>query len=87
MFIEKQKELHPDNPTRELQKLSDTRWACRSAVDAICQTLDAVLSTLEDIAESNDHIKAVEARGIFLQVNSFGFLITLLYTDMHKKFI
>ena len=75
VFIEKQKELYPDKPTRELQKLSDTRWACR------CRTLDAVLSTLEDIAESDDHTKAVEARGIFLQVNSFGFLITLIIFD------
>ena len=30
IFIEKQKELYPSKPTKELKRLSDTRWACRS---------------------------------------------------------
>ena len=39
VFIRRQKEFHPDKPTRELQRLSDTRWACRSsAVDTMCRT-------------------------------------------------
>ena len=30
VFIDKQKELYPGKPTKELKRLSDTRWACRS---------------------------------------------------------
>ena len=48
VFLEKQKELHPGKQPRELQRLSDTRWACRyMSVNAVCCTFDAVLATLE----------------------------------------
>ena len=30
IFIEKEKELYPGKPTKELKRLSDTRWACHS---------------------------------------------------------
>ena len=39
VFMQKQKELHPGTLPLQLQKLSDTRWACRyGAVNAICRT-------------------------------------------------
>ena len=45
--MEKQKELKPGKQLRRLQKLSDTRWACRrGSVNAICCTYDAVVATL-----------------------------------------
>ena len=78
IFLRKQKELHPDKQTRELQRLSDTRWACRySTVNSICHTLDAILATLEDIAEDSDGTKATQATGLLLQVKSFKFLLCL----------
>ena len=59
IFLQKQKELHPDKPTRELQRLSDTRWACRySSINAMCYTFDAILATLEDMGEDSDGMKA-----------------------------
>ena len=62
MFVATQKRLHPDKPSYELQKLSDTRWACRhGAVSAICYTFDSLLSTLEEISDGPDRAKAVEA--------------------------
>ena len=82
LFVATQKRLHPDKPTRELQKLSDTRWACRhGAVNAICYTYDSLLSTLEDISEGPDRLKAVEAQGLLLQVKDFKFLISLIIFD------
>ena len=82
VFISKQKELHHDKPTRELQQLSDTRWACRhSAVDALCYTYDALLATLEVIADGENHSKAIEARGLLFQVQSFQFILLLVLFD------
>ncbi len=82
LFIHKQSELHPTQPKRELQRLSDTRWACRhSAVDTMCHTFDALLATLEEIVDGNDHGKAVEAQGLLLQVKSFSFLLLLITFD------
>ena len=43
VFLQKQSDLQPDKPPRQLQRLSDTRWSCRYlAVDAVCSTFDSV---------------------------------------------
>ena len=82
IFLQKQKELHPHKQTRELQRLSDTRWACRySTVNSICYTFDAILATLEDIAEDSDGMKATQATGLMLQIKSFKFLLCLIIFD------
>ena len=82
IFLQKQKELHPHKQTRELQRLSDTRWACRySTVNSICYTFDAILATLEDIAEDSDGMKATQATGLILQLKSFKFLTCLIIFD------
>ena len=81
-FKAKQKELHPDKQPLQLQALSDTRWACRyAAVNAVCKTYDSILSTLVEISNCSDAAKAVEARGILLQVRSFSFLVNLVTFD------
>ena len=82
VFVATQKRLYPDKPTHELQKLSDTCWACRhGAFNAICYTYDSLLSTLEEISEGSDRLKAVEAQGLLLQVKDFKFLISLIIFD------
>lgn len=79
MYTEKQSILYPEKPARQLQHLSDTRWACRyDAVDAICSTFDAVVVALQSIMDGDDKAKAIEASGIFLQIHSFKFLMTLI---------
>ena len=79
IFVQQQSVLHPGKPVRELQQLSDTRWACRfDAVDAICSTFDAILLSLQTIMDGNDKVKAVEASGIYMQIHSFKFLTTLV---------
>ena len=80
LFLKKQAELHPDKQTRQLQQLSDTRWACRYfAVDAICCRYDCVIATLEAITDGDDKCKAVEAKGNFCQISSFKFLLLLIF--------
>ena len=49
IYQQQQKELHPDKEQWQLQRLSDTCWACRhGAVSAMCYTYDAVLATLSN---------------------------------------
>ena len=82
VFIEKQLSLHPSKQPLELQKLSDTRWVCRyAAVNAICCTYDALLLTIEEVAESSDSSKAIEARGLYHQVKAFSFIVSLVVFD------
>lgn len=82
IFIEKQKRLHPSKQPLELQKLSDTQWVCRyAAVNAVCRTFDSILLTVEEVAESQDVSKAIEARGLYHQLHSFSFLISLITFD------
>ena len=79
IYIQQQSILHPGKPVHQLQRLSDTRWACRfNAVDAVCSTFDAILSSLQSIMDNNDKVKAVEASGIYTQIHSFKFLTTLV---------
>ncbi len=79
VFIEKQKELYPGKLTKELKRLSDTRWACRSlTLDVICSTYDSIIASLEHITEDTDKAKAVEAVGLLHQVQSFKFLASLI---------
>ena len=79
IFIDKQRELHPRNQTKELKRLSDTRWACRSlTLDVIASTFHSIIATLETIAEDTDKTKAVEAVGLLHQVNTFKFLASLI---------
>ena len=62
----------------ELQKLSDTRWACRyAAINTICRTYNSLLLTLDEISLSSDYSKAVEANGLLHQVQSFSFIVSL----------
>ena len=79
IYLEKQTQLHPDHQTRQLQRLSETRWACRYlSLDVIASTFDSILATLESIAEGNDKPKAIEATGLLHQVQCFKFISCLI---------
>lgn len=82
IFIEKLKHLHPGKQPLELHRLSDTRWVCRyAAINAVSRTFDSILLTVEEVAESQDASKAIEARGLYHQLHSFSFLISLITFD------
>ena len=56
--------------TRELQRLSDTRWACRFlALRNIMDTLPALKRPLQEIAQERHGEKTVEARGFLAQID------------------
>ena len=53
---------------------ADTRWVCRyAAVSAICYTYDSILLTMEDVMDSPDRVKAMEAKCLYHQIKSFSF--------------
>ena len=83
LYTEHQQKLYPDKQVRRLQRLSDTRWACRASVVAtLCYTFEAVLATLVDfINGNNDGARVSEARGILLQLKSARFLVCLVTFD------
>ena len=71
IYLEMQNQLHLDKQTRQLQRLSDTRWACRYlSLDVIASTIDSILATLDSIAGGNDKPKAIEAIYWFTAPNS-----------------
>lgn len=73
LFIETQKNSHPEKQFKELQSLSDTRWACRCL--ALTTTFDSLTETLECLADDTDKTKAVEAIGL---LHYFKFLASLV---------
>ncbi len=68
-WLSVQKEMYKGAP-RELQRLSDTRWACRyQACKNIKDRLPAVLRVLHDIDVENRGERSVEARGLLAQMD------------------
>ena len=59
-----QKEMYPGAP-RELQRLSDTSWACRAcrymALHTIMDRLPAIKRVLQDIVQEHNGDRSVEA--------------------------
>ena len=52
LFIQQQAEVHPKKQPRELQRLSETRWACRYlSLDSVFSTFDAIIFTLQLIGD------------------------------------
>ena len=84
VFMQQKREIYPNKQPRELQRLSDTRRACRhGAVSAVCCTFDAVIGALLLLAvvNGNNGIMSAEARGLLLQVSSFWFVLCLVIFD------
>ena len=60
VYTHQQSLLHPNKPVHQLQRLSDTRWACRYfAVEAVCSTYDVILVTLQAIVDGADRVKTI----------------------------
>ena len=78
-WLDVQKNMYPNEQPRELQRLSDTRWACRAiACRNMTDRLPALKQFLTDIADDEDSDRAVEARGLLAQLN-FLFVQQLVF--------
>lgn len=79
-----------DGPPRELQRLSDTRWACRhTACHNVMDRLPAIVRALEEIAAVNHPQRAIEARGTLVQIdlNFVGCLVLFRKTLSDSSFL
>ena len=64
-------EIFSGHQLRELRRLNDTRWTCcYSACNVIMERLPTISRVLHDIDEEDSGDRAVEARGILLQIDT-----------------
>lgn len=87
-WLSVQKELYPQQQPRELQALSDTRWACRYvACRNLMDRLPAVLRLLQDIGLERSGERSVEAKGLLSQIDVqfIGLLVTFCKVLGHAK--
>lgn len=77
--MEIQKEMYSSSQVRELQRLSDTRWACRyTACKAVRDRLPALMQLLSDLAVGCNAKRAVEAKAL-LNALDCQFVLMLLF--------
>uniref|UniRef100_A0A671X5W5 HAT C-terminal dimerisation domain-containing protein n=1 Tax=Sparus aurata TaxID=8175 RepID=A0A671X5W5_SPAAU len=77
-WLNTQKEMHAGAP-RELQRLSDTRWACRhTACRTVLERLPAITRVLEEDAAENHGDRSIDARDLLTQIDLqfIGLLVT-----------
>ena len=78
LFIDKQKELHPDKFVNCRGYLTLDGHVVRVAIS---YTFDALLETLEEISCGSDQSKAIEATGLLQKIENFKFLLCLVMFD------
>lgn len=85
-WVEIQKQLYPAKPIRELQRLSDTRWACRyAACRAVLDRLSAVVQLLSELEAGANAKRAVEARSLLIAVDSRFVLMLTFMCDIFGR--
>lgn len=72
IYLEMQAKLHPDKQAKQLQRLSDTRWACRYfSLDVIASTFDSIIETLETEAINLKQLKLLVCYTKFITISLF----------------
>ncbi len=70
--------LQPGERVIKLQKLSDTRWACREkALKALLKVMSSVVKVLTDITEQEPPDTDTEDARMYLKAIDFEFLLCL----------
>ncbi|KAK0134978.1 Zinc finger MYM-type protein 1 [Merluccius polli] len=78
-FVKCQQDLHPGERVIQLQKLSDTRWACREkALKALNKVMDAVVKVLTDLTVQKPPDTAAGDARMYLNAIDFEFLLCLV---------
>jgi hypothetical protein len=76
-WMEIQRQMFPNEQPRELQRLSDTRWACRyAACKSVRDRFPALLHLLHELEADRNAKRAVEARSLLCAID-FRFVLTL----------
>ena len=79
LYLKKQVELHPAKQTRQLQRFSDTRWACRYfAIDAVAAHISIIATLVVVMIE----VKQLRPKGFFIRLNvSSSFTFSNIFSD------
>ena len=79
-WVEIQKEMYGSAQVRELQRLSDTRWACRyTACKVVRERLPALMQLLSDLVVGGNAKRAVEAKALLNALDcQFVLMLVLL---------
>lgn len=77
-FVKCQEALHPGERVIQLQKLSDTRWACREkALKALLKVMSTVVKVLTDMTEQEPPDTAAGDAKMYLKAIDFEFFLCL----------
>lgn len=81
-WLDVQKQMY-EGPPREMQRLSDTRWACRYlACKTVKDRLPAIIKVLEEISQESNGERAVEARGLLAQIDLKFVGLLVIFTQV-----
>lgn len=81
--MEIQQDMYPGESVRELQCLSDTRWACRyAACKTVVNRLPAVMQLLSELESGDNAKRAVEAKALLNFIDSHFVLMLVLTCDV-----
>ena len=85
-WVQIQRDMYPGESVRELQRLCDTRWACRyAACKAVSSRLPAVVRLLSDIEGGENAKRAVEARALLGSVDCHFVIMLCFMSDILGK--
>ncbi|KAI4808215.1 hypothetical protein KUCAC02_000280 [Chaenocephalus aceratus] len=85
LFMKKQKELEPTAQCVELNKLSDTHWACQyNAIWAVKKTLPAILAALRDIIGLSNPHRRTEARALSAIMDETFVVHLIIFDDVFR---
>ena len=84
-WLEVQREMYQWAP-RELQRLIETRWACRyNACKTVKDRLPAIMCLLKRLSEERNGDRATEARGLLAQIDLQFIALLLTMTQVFGK--
>ena len=87
LFEKVQAEERLEKQPRRLKRVIETRWACRSeATKTFKETFGAVLTTLKSISGGEQRDRAIEAKGLLLQIFEFEYKFVLCLVMFNQLF-
>lgn len=83
LWLSIQRDMYPGEQPKELQKLSDTRWACRyAACKTLRDRLPAIIRLLNELESGVKGSRALDARSLSLNIDARFVAMLTLMTDL-----
>ena len=86
LWLSIQRDMYPGEQPKELQKLSDTRWACRyAACKTLRDRLPAIIRLLNELESGVKGSRALDARSLLLNIDARFVAMLTLMTDLLER--